>query len=512
MSSRGTRTRPEALRMRSSVLRNILSNWFGLVAAALIGLAISPFVVHTLGKETYGLLAIVVSITGQYAILDLGVRNAIVKYTAQYRASGDQGALARLISSALGFNSTTSLLVPAITIGILPFFSSWFEVGSSMAKIGALVLLIYAADAVVELVLGLFQGVLAGYERYDLINISNTTRLTVNAACIVVVLKLGYGILGLAIVAFSTRLMYRVALMCLAKRHNPSLKLRMEYIRFDTIKKIARYGVWACVIVTANRLIYQVDVLVVGAFMGTVGVSVYAVAVLIVDQFRLLAVGSSTILTPRFSSLAAVGNFDEILLLIKKWATYGELLSLSICLPLLITGGDFIRLWMGKQFIESIPILLILTVPFLFTFPPLALANLLYARNEHKANAITLGAEALCNLALSIILVRYLGLVGVAVGTLIPSIISRAIVLPMVATRKMEISLKSYAYHSYVKCLPAAAFHCLSLTWLKSVIGVGTWAGFIATNTLGLRLFGGVVYQFYIGHEDRMYIKRRLGL
>jgi O-antigen/teichoic acid export membrane protein len=512
MGSREAKTRLETFQMRSSVLRNVLSNWFGLVAAALIGLAISPFVVHTLGKETYGLLAIVISITGQYIIFDLGVRNSIVKYTAQYRASGDQGALARLISSALGFNSTTSLLVVAITIGILPFFSSWFEVGPSMAKIGALILVVYAADAVFELVLGLFQGVLAGYERYDLINISNTARLMANAACIVVVLKLGYGIVGLAIVAFSTKLMYRVALMCMAKRQNPTLKLGIEHIRFDAIKKITSYGIWACVIVTANRLIYQVDVIVVGAYIGTVGVSVYAVAVLVVDQFRLLAAGSSTILTPRFSSLAAVGKFDVIELLVEKWATYGQLLSLSICLPLLITGGDFIRLWMGKQFLESIPILFILTVPFLFTFPPLALANLLYARNEHKANAMILGGEALCNLALSIILVRYLGLIGVAVGTLGPSIISRAIVLPMVATRKMGISLKSFTYHSYVKCLPAAAFLCLALIWLKSVIGVDTWAEFIATNALGLLLYGGVVYLFYIGHEDRMYIKRRLGL
>ncbi len=496
--------------MSSSIFRNIFSNWLGLAAAALVGLAISPFVIHSLGKESYGLLVIAVSIASQFAIFDLGVRNAVVKYTAQYRASSDTLALNRLVSSSLGFNCVTSIPIIAISIAILPFFGPWFDVDPSVLRIGIVVLLVLAADAIVEHILGLYQGVLAGCERYDLINMSNVFRLLFNAVCVVAVLKSGFGIIGVAFAAFFSRLVYRLAVLFLAKQQVPSLRVSPRSFDNKTVGRVVGYGLWACVIVVASRLIYQFDLLVVGTFEGAAAVSIYAVAVILVDQFRLLAEGTSTVLTPRFSSLIAVGEIDVIERLVEKWASYGELLSLSICIPLLVTGADFIRLWMGVSFADSVPILWVLTIPFLLSFPPMALASLLYARSEHKLNAVIVGAEAICNVGLSIVLARYFGLLGVALGTLGPSVVSRGIVLPLLATKRTGLSMRSYVYHAYIKCVPAAIVLCGALVGLKALIGAESWFQFVSVNALGLIVYAASVCLFYVADEDWLYIKRRV--
>ena len=50
-------------------LRNILSSVSGYAVTVLVALFLSPFVVHSLGDESYGLWVLVVSLTGYYGLL-----------------------------------------------------------------------------------------------------------------------------------------------------------------------------------------------------------------------------------------------------------------------------------------------------------------------------------------------------------------------------------------------------------------------------------------------------------
>ena len=54
----------------------------------LVGLLYTPFMLRMMGKSEYGLYSIAASIVAYLTILDLGFGNAIVRYTAKYRAEG----------------------------------------------------------------------------------------------------------------------------------------------------------------------------------------------------------------------------------------------------------------------------------------------------------------------------------------------------------------------------------------------------------------------------------------
>jgi hypothetical protein len=64
--------------------------------------------------------------------------------------------------------------------------------------------------------------------------------------------------------------------------------------------------------------------------------------------------------------------------------------------------------------------------------------------------------EGLSNLALSVILVRPYGLIGVAVGTLIPAIVFHGILHPFFVCRLLQISLGTYCRRVLVR--PAVVF------------------------------------------------------
>ena len=74
--------------MKSQLKIGALLSYVVLALQNLVGLVYTPFMLRMLGKSEYGLYSIAASIVAYLTILDLGFGNAIVRYTAKYRAEG----------------------------------------------------------------------------------------------------------------------------------------------------------------------------------------------------------------------------------------------------------------------------------------------------------------------------------------------------------------------------------------------------------------------------------------
>ena len=61
-------------------------SYVSIIANTLIQLLYTPLLITKLGQSEYGLYSLIASIIGYLSILDLGFGNAIVVYTAKYRA------------------------------------------------------------------------------------------------------------------------------------------------------------------------------------------------------------------------------------------------------------------------------------------------------------------------------------------------------------------------------------------------------------------------------------------
>ena len=54
----------------------------------IIGLLYLPFMLRMMGQSEYGLYSLVSSVVAYLTVLDLGFANAIIRYTAKFRAEG----------------------------------------------------------------------------------------------------------------------------------------------------------------------------------------------------------------------------------------------------------------------------------------------------------------------------------------------------------------------------------------------------------------------------------------
>ena len=58
-------------------------NYAVIILNILVGLLYTPYMLHRLGPSEYGLYSLVASVIAYLSILDLGLGNAVVRYTAR---------------------------------------------------------------------------------------------------------------------------------------------------------------------------------------------------------------------------------------------------------------------------------------------------------------------------------------------------------------------------------------------------------------------------------------------
>jgi len=53
------------------ILKNVGSSWCALGVNVLVGIFLSPYILHRLGDEAFGLWVLIFSVTGYYGLFDL---------------------------------------------------------------------------------------------------------------------------------------------------------------------------------------------------------------------------------------------------------------------------------------------------------------------------------------------------------------------------------------------------------------------------------------------------------
>ena len=128
------------------------------------------------------------------------------------------------------------------------------------------------------------------------------------------------------------------------------------------------------------------------------------------------------------------------------------MVALPVVTIFLLRGNSFIALWMGPQYGElSGNVLRVLAFSILFWAGSSIVGSTMLGINRHKPMVPVALSEALCNVVLSIFLVKKMGIIGVAWGTLIPSLLSSMLFCPWYLHRTVGIHPRRYVLSAWLK-------------------------------------------------------------
>jgi O-antigen/teichoic acid export membrane protein len=425
-----------------TVARNVSTRYLAIAVEGLLGLMVLPFNVAHLGASAYGLWVLTGSVTAYFSVLDLGYGGALVKFVAQYRARRDYRALNEILSTLFVVFASFGVLTYLVAIVIAVFLGRLFHLTPEQAHIGRIVLLVTSLNVAVGTAVGVFGGVINGFQRYDLNNVVGTLSSVVIALVNVAVLSAGFGLVELVAATTCVRLLTYVIYRANAYRVFPGLRIRLSSFRRERLREVTMFSVYMLLIDWANKLNYSVDAIVIGAFLNTSAVAVWTVGQRLAEITQRLTNQLNDVLFPTVVDNDSAARLDRLQAIFIQ----GTRLSLATVIPMggamMLLAGPLVHAWIGPEFSGSVLVVQLLSLTVIARVGNATASTLLKGAGEHRLVAFTNVAAAVANLALSIAIVKPLGLAGVAIGTLVPVCLASTLVLFPAGCRRVRLPIR----------------------------------------------------------------------
>jgi O-antigen/teichoic acid export membrane protein len=402
---------------------NAIANASAFLFAAGVGFFLSPYLVAHLGPTRYGVWSLTVGMVGYLGLLDLGIRQGVSRYTARHHATGAHEESSLVVSAALRLFGFFGLLVILLSAALAWFALQLFNIPAELVGDARIIIVLLGCSIAVALVGGVFGGIVTGLERFDIQCGLDILVTSVRTVAIVLALRQGYGLVALAFIQLSGSVLECVVYAIAARKLYKQLRIRLWAALGPHIRTMLKFGSSLSLLYLLSKIIYYSDTAVIGAFLPIEAVTFFVIAGSLCVYAKELSKALGSLMTPRVSALTSVGGSQvgDLILAVTKTAT---LVSTSIAVTFVLRGESFIALWMGPAYgkVSGQVLQILAIVVWLDALRSVAIYSLTgMARQSMIIPGVVV--EAVANLALSLALVQRLGIVGVALGTLIPNVL-----------------------------------------------------------------------------------------
>ena len=281
-------------------------------------------------------------------------------------------------------------------------------------------------------------------------------------------LYLGYGIIGLSVAWVLQGVLVRVAGWIALRHMFPALKSSNGNANIELFKKIVTPSLKLAATGLGAILILQTDNIVIASVLGPAAIPPYeAIAKLATHCFVLsiLIIRSST---PFLSKLYAAGDIEGVRNLTLKNVRYSMAFMVLIVSFLALFGDSAIHIWLGKGSFIGFPVLWTFLAMLTLEVHHNILGSATMATGRIVFYWIALGA-GLLNIVLTLFLVRHLGLLGVALGTLLAQLLTNNWYVTLVSLRLFQIPIVDY--------LKKTVFPLFLVFLVMLVVNKGIWFG-----------------------------------
>lgn len=501
----------------SRVFKNITSNWLALLINIVVSFFLAPFVVNHLGAEMYGIWAVAMQFTGYIYLMDFGVRDSLIRYTAKYRATGNDLALRRILSVAIMIYLPVFLAAMLVTAGIAYGLPKWSGIEGELADAARITVFLVGASIASTFLFNIYTGLLQGLQRFDVANGIHVVIGLLRAATIVMVLNSGGGVVEMAWIQFGFTVLAGIACYFAADVLMKKVGLNLRPVRVTgrklraLLRLVSGYSVYVFINNIGQKLAFATDALVISLFMPIASVTYYAIAGNLISYLHALVSATAQVFNPVASQYAAQKNREGLRMLMLRSTRLSLTIGLPVACTYVMLGDIFIGLWMGEQFVEQASmVLLILGLTQILSFPHYSIASILYGIGRHRTLAFLRMGEGIINLVLSIVLVKSMGLMGVALGTAIPHTVIFGVILPLYACSLLGISWWKYITSSLAGPLLNAVPFMLAAWFVHERLVPTGLVSFFAIVAVLCLLYAITGYGLCLSGEERRMVRARL--
>ena len=204
-----------------------------------------PYMLRMLGPSEYGIYSLAASVIAYLSMLDLGFGNAVIRYTAKYKAENrteDQYNLFGLFTilySCIG--------LATLAIGLILYSNVENMFGEALTPIEVertkTIILLMIFNLAVTFPLSIYGAIITAYEKFIFLRVIQILRILLSTAVMIVLLYYGHKAITMVIV----QTIFNVVTLGLNFFYcRNKIKIRINFGHFDKklLKEVSIYSFW----------------------------------------------------------------------------------------------------------------------------------------------------------------------------------------------------------------------------------------------------------------------------
>ena len=480
---------------------NTILNFAGQGFLLVLTFATAPYIVHHLGAELFGIVALVQTVAGFAGIMNLGIGRALTKYVSELYWKGEIQEINRLFQTAWATCAISGLVGFAILVGPKDMIGRLFFRGGPEVN-GVVGLAIYVAA------FGLFSSMLleavsalpGGLQRFDICNAVNIVSGAVRYLGSVVVLALGYSVRSVLLVNLSANVLAVVALAIISAKIIPGLSF-LPRMHWDAFRKLFSFSLPLFFSALSTLIVVRVDRFILAYFLPLTAVTFYTLPYTLSEKAAAGVANITSVVYPFTSELHAQGSHDKVHELYLRSTKILTLITLPFAIILMAVPGPILRYWLGPEYATqgAVALSLLGAATFLSAASGVATVTALgVGRAWVPAGAAF--ASSVVNLISNFILIPRYGINGAALAALLPQVL----VVPVfvyIVTRMLDFSLWQLLSHGYLRPFVCASIQAAILLAFRGHVNSLVTLGVLCVASLGV--FGLVSFFGAITQEER---------
>lgn len=421
-------------------------NYVSICLNMVVGLIYTPYMLRMLGQSEYGLYSLAASIIAYLTVLDLGFGNAIVRYTAKFRAEGKQREQEEMFGMFLILYIGIGILAMAagsvLSLNVENLFSR--SMTSTEVERTRIMLWLMTFNLAFTFPMSIWGSIMTAYERFVFQRIVSIVRSVLNPVVMVLLLIIGYKAVAMVVVTT----IFNVATLLInwwyCKSHM-NIKIRFAKFRWEFLKEVSIYSFWIFLNAIMDRIYWSTGQFVLGIYRGAVAIAVYAVAIQLQSMYMLFSTAISSVFLPKVTAMVARENNEKAISdLFIRTGRLQYLVMAFILSAFIVFGKSFILLWAGDGYEDAYYFSLMFFIPLFIPLIQTLGITILQARNQMKFRSLTYIVIALSSLALSILLAKSHGGYGCAFATGLALLLGQGVIMNIYYQRSQHLDIMKF--------------------------------------------------------------------
>lgn len=426
----------------------VVLNYVVIFLNTVVGLLYTPYMLRMMGQSEYGLYSLVASVIAYLTVLDLGFGNAIVRYTAKFRAEKKTEEQYEMFGMFFLLYLVIGIIAFGIGLGL--YFNVDTLFGNTMTAVelgrARIMMLLLVANLAFTFPMSIWGSIIQAYEDFVFQKSLNIIRIILNTVVMICLLHFGYKAVAMVVVQTIFNVLTLVINFIYCRRKlNIHTYFRFRHFHWGFLKEVAIYSFWIFLNAIIDRVYWSTGQFVLGAMVGTAAVAVFAIAIQLEGMYMQFSTAISSVFLPKVTAMVATNRSrKEISDLFIRTGRIQYIVLAYILSGFIIFGRQFIELWAGAGYSDAYMISLLFFIPLTVPLIQNLGITILQARNEMKFRSVLYIIIALVSLAMQIVLTSHFGGIGCAMGVSGALVVGQILIMNVYYRRRQDLDIMTF--------------------------------------------------------------------